>query len=86
MQKNFVSATFFIAFFVGNLLRSINTDIFTSSADLQKLAGVEKDISELIDNYINIEMERLERLKRLVKISRFRFISKTIIKISIAII
>jgi hypothetical protein len=39
-------------------------DIFTSIADLQRLTDVEKEIPDLINNYINMENQRLENLRR----------------------
>ena len=40
------------------------TELFTSSADLQRLTYAEKEIPQLIQNYIQLESERLDHLKR----------------------
>ena len=39
------------------------TELFTSSADLQRLTYAEKEIPQLIQNYIQLESERLDHLK-----------------------
>ena len=46
----------------------VNSDLFTSSVDLQQLTYAEKDIPKLITNYIQLETERLEHLKRFILI------------------
>lgn len=46
------------------LLSSCLADLFTSVADLQRLLHVEKNIPQIIDEYISAERKRLEELKR----------------------
>jgi len=47
------------------LIKLINSqDLFTSSAELQQLVHVEKEIPKIIENYILLENKRLENLKR----------------------
>lgn len=46
-----------------SLVTVINSEIFTSIADLQRLLTVEKNIPDLINNYIQTETKRLEQLK-----------------------
>nr|CAD2186758.1 unnamed protein product [Meloidogyne enterolobii] len=46
------------------LIKLINSqDLFTSSAELQQLVHVEKEIPKIIENYILLENKRLENLK-----------------------
>uniref|UniRef100_A0A914N3L7 Prolyl 4-hydroxylase alpha-subunit N-terminal domain-containing protein n=1 Tax=Meloidogyne incognita TaxID=6306 RepID=A0A914N3L7_MELIC len=50
------------------LIKLINSqDLFTSSAELQQLVHVEKEIPKIIENYILLENKRLENLKRVIK-------------------
>ncbi|KAI6176956.1 Procollagen-proline 4-dioxygenase [Aphelenchoides bicaudatus] len=44
-----------------------NADLFTSMADLQRLLQIEKDIPQVIDNYIVTENARLDELRRMVQ-------------------
>lgn len=69
MSKIVISFTFFAAF-ANNLPLLTKGDIFTSSAELQKLVTVEKDIPQLINNYISLETERLELLKDFIETYR----------------
>uniref|UniRef100_A0A914LZ99 Candidate secreted effector n=1 Tax=Meloidogyne incognita TaxID=6306 RepID=A0A914LZ99_MELIC len=47
------------------LIKLINSqELFTSSAELQQLVHVEKEIPKIIENYILLENKRLENLKR----------------------
>ncbi|KAH7731564.1 Protein PHY-2 [Aphelenchoides avenae] len=48
------------------LLSSCLADLFTSVADLQRLLHVEKNIPQIIDEYISAERKRLEELKSFV--------------------
>ena len=45
-------------------IKIINTqELFTSSAELQQIIHVEKEIPKIIQNYISLENKRLEELK-----------------------
>uniref|UniRef100_A0A914N2W2 Uncharacterized protein n=1 Tax=Meloidogyne incognita TaxID=6306 RepID=A0A914N2W2_MELIC len=47
------------------LIKLINSqELFASSAELQQLVHVEKEIPKIIENYISLENKRLENLKR----------------------
>lgn len=46
------------------LIQLCHADIFTAIADMQNLLGAEKEVKTLISNYIEVEMDRLERLKK----------------------
>ena len=41
-----------------------SADIFTAMVDMQNLLGAEEEVNSLIENYIDIELERLDRLKK----------------------
>lgn len=49
--------------FLSSLFVVTLADMFTSSADLQRLSYAEKEIPQLINKYIKLESERLEYLK-----------------------
>lgn len=42
----------------------VKADLYTSLADLERLVQTEKDIPNLINDYISYENKRLEKLKR----------------------
>ncbi|KHJ93516.1 prolyl 4-Hydroxylase alpha-subunit, region, partial [Oesophagostomum dentatum] len=46
------------------LFGSCTADIFTAMADMQRMLGVEKDVTSVIENYIEEEQNRLNDLKR----------------------
>uniref|UniRef100_A0A7E4WAF9 procollagen-proline 4-dioxygenase n=1 Tax=Panagrellus redivivus TaxID=6233 RepID=A0A7E4WAF9_PANRE len=46
---------------------SVNGDIFTSIADLQRLLAVEKNIPTMLRNYIEAESKRLEEIRYIAK-------------------
>ena len=46
------------------LFGSSMADIFTAMADMQRMLGAEKDVTSVIDNYIQEEQSRLDDLKR----------------------
>lgn len=43
---------------------SVLSDVFTSMAHMESLLDIEKDIPQLIQNYISNEKARIEQLKR----------------------
>ncbi|TKR57848.1 hypothetical protein L596_030494 [Steinernema carpocapsae] len=45
----------------------VSADLFTSIADLQKLLTAEKDIPNIIEQYINLEKERISELQKFVE-------------------
>lgn len=49
---------------VAVLVSGCAADLFTSVADLQRLLHVEKDIPQIINEYISVERKRLEELKK----------------------
>ena len=54
-----------ILFFLFIFIKSIKSqELFTSSAELQQLIHVEKEIPKIIENYIALETKRLEHLKK----------------------
>ena len=57
-----------ISILVLSLVTVINSEIFTSIADLQRLLAVEKNIPNLINDYIQTETQRLEQLKEWVSL------------------
>uniref|UniRef100_A0A0K0DQV6 P4Ha_N domain-containing protein n=1 Tax=Angiostrongylus cantonensis TaxID=6313 RepID=A0A0K0DQV6_ANGCA len=46
------------------LLGSCTADLFTAIADMQKMLGAEKEVTNIIENYIEAEQRRLDDLKR----------------------
>lgn len=64
MNRNNNKMFFAFSAFIFCCFSSTTADLFTSSADLQRLTYAEKDIPNLISNYIQLESERLEHLKR----------------------
>ncbi|VDM61368.1 unnamed protein product [Angiostrongylus costaricensis] len=46
------------------LLGSCTADLFTAIADMQKMLGAEKEVTNIIENYIEAEQKRLDDLKR----------------------
>lgn len=46
------------------MMQKVATDVFTATATIESLLGAEKEVSDAIAQYIDIEMHRLERLKR----------------------
>ena len=56
--------SYLILFFLFIFIKLVKTqELFTSSAELQQLVHVEKEIPKIIENYIILENERLEYLK-----------------------
>jgi len=41
-------------------------DLFTAMADMESLLGAEKEVTGVISQYIESELQRLERLKKCV--------------------
>lgn len=39
-------------------------DLFTAIADMQHMLGAEKEVNKVIDDYIRVEQQRLEQLKK----------------------
>ncbi|VDO22541.1 unnamed protein product [Haemonchus placei] len=46
------------------LFGSCSADLFTAIADMQRMLGAEKEVTTVIDKYIEAEQKRLEELKR----------------------
>lgn len=46
-------------------------DIFTAIADMQRMLGVEKEVTSVIESYIEAEQRRLDELKRWFSSSEF---------------
>uniref|UniRef100_A0A7I4YLH5 procollagen-proline 4-dioxygenase n=1 Tax=Haemonchus contortus TaxID=6289 RepID=A0A7I4YLH5_HAECO len=46
------------------LFGSCSADLFTAIADMQRMLGAEKEVTTVIDKYIEAEQQRLEELKR----------------------
>ncbi|XGW28333.1 hypothetical protein V3C99_008255 [Haemonchus contortus] len=46
------------------LFGSCSADLFTAIADMQRMLGAEKEVTNVIDKYIEAEQKRLEELKR----------------------
>ncbi|KJH48306.1 hypothetical protein DICVIV_05615 [Dictyocaulus viviparus] len=57
-----------IAMFVFGILSLLfgccAADLFTAIADMQKMLGAEKEVTSIIENYIEAEQDRLNELKR----------------------
>ncbi|VDL70863.1 unnamed protein product [Nippostrongylus brasiliensis] len=48
------------------LFGSCRADLFTAIADMQRMLGAEKEVTAVIEKYIEAEQKRLEELKRSV--------------------
>ncbi|KAK6022881.1 hypothetical protein OSTOST_11406 [Ostertagia ostertagi] len=46
------------------LFGSCTADLFTAIADMQRMLGAEKEVTTIIDKYIEAEEKRLDELKR----------------------
>ncbi|KAK5968530.1 hypothetical protein GCK32_021892 [Trichostrongylus colubriformis] len=46
------------------LFGSCTADLFTAIADMQRMLGAEKEVTVVIDQYIEAEQKRLDELKR----------------------
>ena len=47
------------------LLSLVSADLFTAIADMQHMLGAEKEVNRVIEEYISVEQQRLDQLKRL---------------------